>query len=111
MYDWSRHPTSGAPPWLRPLTDSLTDSPYGVTALTWGSIALEFTLALAILVGPQAKRLLLVAGPLFHAGIAVHMGPVSFLAAMSAALLLALLPPGHNIRWPSAGPRWETQVS
>lgn len=101
MYYWSRHPTFGAPSWLRPLLDLITDSPYGVTAITWGSIALEFALALAILLGPQAKRLLLVAGLLFHTGIAVHMGLVSFLAAMSAALLLALLPPGHNIRWPS----------
>ncbi|HEX6684571.1 MAG TPA: hypothetical protein VF062_17335 [Candidatus Limnocylindrales bacterium] len=72
----------------------VTGSSYGVTAITWGSMVLEFALAIAILLGPQAKRVLLVAGPLFHAGIAVHMGLVSFLAAISAALLLALLPSG-----------------
>jgi len=123
MYYWSRHPTFGAPGWLRPLMDLITGSPLGVTAITWGSIALEFALAIAIFLGPQAKRVLLAAGLLFHTGIAVHMGLVSFLAATSAGLLLALLPVGHNLRWPvwvreqiripwrPAKPRLEPQVS
>jgi len=123
MYYWSRHPTFGAPGWLRPVMDLITDSPYGVTAITWGSVALEFALAIAIFLGPQAKRVLLGAGLLFHASIAVQMGLVSFLAAMSAALLLALLPAGHNAKWPLwvwkqvafrlrlARPRWEARVS
>lgn len=99
MYYWSRHPTFGAPHWLRPVTDLITTSPYGVAALTWGSVALEFALAIAIFLDPQAKRVLLMLGLLFHAGIAVHMGLVSFLAAMAAALLLALLPVGHHFQW------------
>ncbi|HZM78803.1 MAG TPA: sporulation-delaying protein SdpB family protein [Candidatus Limnocylindrales bacterium] len=123
MYYWSRHPTFGAPSWLRPLMDLIVGSPYGVTAITWGSVALEFALAIAILLGPQAKRVLLLAGLLFHTGIAVHMGLVSFLAATSAGLLLALLPVGHNIGWPLwvrrqieirprlTRPRLEAQVS
>jgi len=99
MFYWSRHPTFGAPAWLRPVMDPILGSPYGVTAVTWGSVALEFALAIAIFLGPQAKRFLLGAGLLFHTGIAVHMGLVSFLAATSAALLLALLPAGHNAGW------------
>jgi antimicrobial peptide system SdpB family protein len=100
MYYWSRHPTFGAPGWLRPVMDFVSGSPLGVTAITWGSVALEFSLAIAIFLGPQVKRVLLVAGVMFHAGIAVHMGLVSFLAATSAGLVLALWPVGHNVRWP-----------
>ncbi|GHJ47183.1 hypothetical protein Cs7R123_45250 [Catellatospora sp. TT07R-123] len=100
MFYWLRHPTFGAPDWLRPLTDVITDSPVGVSLLTWSSIALEFALAVAILLRPPAKRLLLWAGLLFHDLIALTMGLISFDLAMSGALLLYLLPIGHQVRVP-----------
>ncbi|GIG62090.1 hypothetical protein Lfu02_64620 [Longispora fulva] len=102
MYYWSRHPTFGSPPWLRPAMDVLTSSPAGVAALTWGSMALEFALAVAILLGPGPRRALLCCGLVFHCFIALHMGLVSFYAAMAGGLLLALLPVGHHLRWPAA---------
>jgi len=98
MYYWSRHSSFGSPPWLRPLIDAVTGSPLGVAALTWGSIALEFALALGIVLGAAARRVLLVCGLLFHAAIAVEMGLISFFAAMAGALLLYLLPVGHHVR-------------
>jgi len=101
MYYWSRHPSFGSPPWLRPVTDLVTHSSVGVATLTWGSVALEFSLAIAIVLGPAAKRLLLAAGLLFHGFIAADMGLISFYAGMAAALLLALLPVGHHIRLPA----------
>jgi antimicrobial peptide system SdpB family protein len=100
MFYWFRHQTFGAPEWLRPLTDMITASPVGVSLLTWSSIAIEFALAVAILLRPPAKRLLLWGGLLFHDLIALTMGLISFDMAMSGALLLYLLPIGHQVRLP-----------
>ncbi|GAA5179624.1 membrane protein [Rugosimonospora acidiphila] len=102
MFYWFRNQTFGAPGWLRPLTDAVTSSAISVSLLTWASIAIEFALAVAILLRPPAKRLLLAAGLLFHDAIAVSMGLISFDVAMSAGLLLYLLPIGHQV----AAPRW-----
>ncbi|MFK3983262.1 sporulation-delaying protein SdpB family protein [Micromonospora sp. NPDC050397] len=111
LYYWLRNPTFGAPDWLRPLVDVVTDSSLGVALLTWGSVALEFALALAILLGPAAKRRLLVAGLLFHASIAIAMGLISFSTAMGAALLLYLLPIGHHLSPPRPALRLADRVS
>ncbi|HZM78819.1 MAG TPA: sporulation-delaying protein SdpB family protein [Candidatus Limnocylindrales bacterium] len=100
MYYWSHHPTFGSAPWLRPFTDLITYSPVGVAVMTWGSIALEFSLAVAILLAPPARRILLVAGLVFHTLIALDMGLVSFGFAMCGGLLLYLLPAGHQLAWP-----------
>jgi antimicrobial peptide system SdpB family protein len=100
LYYWLHDATFGAPGWLRPVVDALTGSPAGVAALTWSSIGLELTLAVAILLRPAAKRLLLVAGLVFHGLIAVTLGLLSFDAAMSGALLLYLLPVGHHLAAP-----------
>ncbi|MEQ4304269.1 sporulation-delaying protein SdpB family protein [Plantactinospora sp. B6F1] len=100
MYYWSHHPTFGSPPWTAPITDLVTAAPAGVAAITWGSVALEFGLALGIVLNPRARWVLLTLGLLFHGSIAIEMGLVSFCAAMSGALLLYLLPIGHHVRWP-----------
>ncbi len=102
MYYWLRHPTFGASGWVRPITDLITGSPVGVALMTWSSIALEFCLAIALLLRPPLRRWLLIAGITFHTLIAVTMGLISFSTAMAAALLLYLLPIGHQI--PS--PQW-----
>jgi len=100
MYYWSHHPTFGSAPWFRPVTDLITYSPVGVAMMTWGSIALEFSLAIAIVLAPPVRRILLVAGLVFHTLIALDMGLVSFGFAMAGGLLLYLLPVGHELRWP-----------
>jgi antimicrobial peptide system SdpB family protein len=99
LYYWLHHPTFGSPPWLRPVTDLVTYSPVGVAMLTWGSIALEFSLAIAIVLAPRARRVLLILGLAFHGSIALAMGLTSFFAAMAGALLLYLLPVGHRVAW------------
>jgi len=100
MFYWFRNEGFGAPGWLRPLTSAVTGPAVTVSLLTWSSIAIEFALAMAILLHPPARRLLLAAGLLFHDVIALTMGLVSFDLAMSSALLLYLLPAGHHIRAP-----------
>ena len=100
MWYWFRHPVFGAPGWLRPVTSAITGSGTAVALLTWGSIALEVALALALLAPMPVRKALLAAGLAFHDGIALTMGLVSFDVAMSAALVLYLLPIGHRIHRP-----------
>jgi antimicrobial peptide system SdpB family protein len=107
MYYWFNHATFGAPPWLRPITDLIDGNSVAVAAITWGSLGLELALAVAILLRPPARRVLLAMGLIFHEMIALSMGLVSFDIAMSAALLLYLLPVGHTL----VAPRWLTRLT
>jgi antimicrobial peptide system SdpB family protein len=106
MYYWTHNPMFTAPGWVQPVLDLIVAGPVGVALLTWGSVALEFGLAVAILVRPPVKRWLLVAGLAFHALIALTMGLASFGLAMAGALLLYLLPIGHQVRFPAVRPLW-----
>ncbi|MFI6505290.1 sporulation-delaying protein SdpB family protein [Nonomuraea typhae] len=97
MYYWFRSVIFGAPPLLRPLLDVLTDVPILLALLTWGSVAIEVLLGLALFVPRRVRYVLLVAGLLFHEAIAVTMGLWSFDMAMSAALILYLTPQGSEL--------------
>lgn len=110
LFYWLRNPMFGAPGWLRPVIDPLTGSPFGVALLTWSAIALEFALALAIVLHPRVRPPLLVAGLAFHWAIAIVMGLISFSTAMSAALLLYLLPVGRQLSVPEPVRRLVDQV-
>ncbi len=90
-----------APPWLSPVLSAITSLPVGVAALTWGAVALEIMLGIALLLPKPARPYLLAGGLLFHDLIAISMGLVSFDIAMSAALLLYLLPIGHQVTAPA----------
>jgi antimicrobial peptide system SdpB family protein len=92
----------GPPSWLSPVLSAVTNLPLGVAAITWGAVALEIAIGLALLLPKQVRPYLLASGLLFHDIIAVSMGLISFDCAMSAALLVYLLPIGHQI----AMPRW-----
>jgi len=72
-----------------------------VTLFTWSVLVLEFALALARLLPPGLRPVLLVAGLAFHIAIAVVLELVTFGFAMSGALLLYLLPVGHQVRLPA----------
>jgi antimicrobial peptide system SdpB family protein len=95
-----------APPWLSPVLSAVTSWPAGVAALTWGALALEITLGLALLLPKQLRPFLLASALLFHDMIALSMGLVSFDCAMSGALLLYLLPMGYQV----TVPRWLPQT-
>jgi antimicrobial peptide system SdpB family protein len=107
MFYWMRDPTFGATGWIGSLTQLITDSPVGVALMTWSPVALEFALAIALLLRPPLRRFLLTAGIVFHGAIAIAMGLISFSTAMTAALLLYLLPIGHRVTLPAwAGVLW-----
>ncbi|MEJ3745596.1 sporulation-delaying protein SdpB family protein [Actinomycetes bacterium KLBMP 9797] len=97
MFYWLRAPGYEPPGFLRPLTEAVTGSAAGVTLFTWSVLVLEFALALARLLPPGLRRALLAAGLAFHIAIAVVLELVTFGFAMSGALLLYLLPVGHQV--------------
>ncbi|MGW0215156.1 hypothetical protein ACWDXH_12260 [Micromonospora chokoriensis] len=102
MFYWLRTPGYESPEFVRPLAEAVTSSTVGVTLFTWSVLALEFALALARLMPSELRRVLLVAGLVFHVGIAVVLELVTFGLAMSGALLLYLLPVGHQVRLPAS---------
>jgi len=98
MYYWLRNPTFGPGELLAPFVHAATALPPITGILTFGTIALEFCLAIGPLFSMQARRALLFAGLLLHGGIVVLMGVTSFSIVMAAALLLHLVPMNSNLR-------------
>lgn len=92
MYYWLLHPTFGVPAALRPLAvRALAHAPV-VAAITWGSIVLELLLFCGLFATRAARKVLLLAGIVFHFGIMVLMGLGTFSIVMWAALILYLRP-------------------
>jgi len=100
FYYWSTDPAFGTPWWMRGLLEPVVTSSIGVALLTWGPLALEFAIALGLVLNGRARARLLVLGIAFHAGIALMIGLVSFAIAMWAALILFLrpMPEEFNLR-------------
>jgi antimicrobial peptide system SdpB family protein len=92
IYYWLDDPTFGTPMWLRGTAQAVLSFGPAVAALTWGTLALEFALAVAIFVPKRRWQPFLLGGLALHAGIAVLMGLGSFALAMFAALTLYLRP-------------------
>jgi antimicrobial peptide system SdpB family protein len=98
VYYWIGQPVFGAPGWLRGILLAMAATTLGVIAMTWGTLILEFALGIAIVMPRRAGKYLLPAGILFHAGIALMMGLLSFSIAMAAALILYLRPVDQPFR-------------
>jgi antimicrobial peptide system SdpB family protein len=92
LHYWLNSPTFGAPGWLREPLQSALSSGFVVAGLTWGTLVLEFALALALFLPARRWAPLLVGGLALHAGIGTLMGLWSFSLAMFAALVLYLRP-------------------
>lgn len=101
MYYWLHDAQFGAPGWIRPFLEPIVKSPAGVAALTWGTLAVELSLAFGLVLPRPAWRPLLIAGLALHAAIAVVLGLPSFALAMFGALVLYLRPP-MPFRWRTA---------
>lgn len=121
LYYWLGDPWFGSPRWASALLAPVLVNPVGVTLLTWGSVAVEFSLVLGLVAGRRARPYLLVGGLLLHASIALLMGLGSFALAMAGCLVLylrpldrpfavgfALAPPSWARRQVIAGPLEET---
>jgi antimicrobial peptide system SdpB family protein len=91
LYYWLTNPTFGLPDWLRVMGPILTSR--WIVVITWSVLFLETGLFMALVMPKGARKYWLIAGILFHAGIAITMGLFSFSLAMFAALILYLRPP------------------
>ncbi|MCS0601411.1 HTTM domain-containing protein [Streptomyces sp. LP11] len=96
LYYWINNYAFGAAGWLHPLLDAIVRHPVGVALMTWLPLGLELSLAAALLLPQRVRWILLMAGFMFHLGIAVVMGLWSFALAMWAGLLILLAPLGHD---------------
>ena len=98
MYYWML--TFGsAPRWIL----AVVRQPAIVVALTWGAIALEVVLAIALILPKKSWRPLLVMAIAFHVLIACFFGLSSFATAMIAGLLMYLHPIDEPFRLPAFG--------
>ncbi|MCC8907432.1 sporulation-delaying protein SdpB family protein [Curtobacterium sp. GD1] len=92
MYYWLRSPTFGPGELLAPFVQFATSVPVIAALATFGTIALEFLLAIGPLIAARARPALLFLGLGLHGAIALLMGITSFSIVMAAALFLHLAP-------------------
>lgn len=93
VWYWFLDPLIGVPRWAQDAVADALAPAVVVVGLTWGTIALEFALAFALVMPLQQRKPLLPVALLFHTGIVLVHGLVSFSLAMSAALVLLLVHP------------------
>src|SRR5438552_2260717 len=95
VYYWISQPVFGAPGWLHGILLAVVATSLGVIAMTWGTLILEFTLGIAIVMPRRSWKYLLMAGIMFHGSIALMMGLASFSIAMAglAGVLVPKQPP------------------
>lgn len=92
LWYWVQHPAFGAPTWLKGFAMDVLATPVGVAGFTWGSILLELFIVAAILVPVRRVRVVgLLVGVLFHLGIAIVIGLVTFSTVMIGVLVIVLL--------------------
>ncbi|AMM20105.1 hypothetical protein AX769_07920 [Frondihabitans sp. PAMC 28766] len=102
-YYWLQDPMFGPAGVLRTISNTLMLNPLLVTAMTWGTLVIEFSLGVALLLSARHRAILFPIGLLFHLGIALTMGLWSFVFVMWAALALYLRAEGDfPAEWLSA---------
>ncbi len=99
MYYWLSDPGFGTPDWLTPFVMPVLTNPVTVVLLTWSVILFEILLFMGLVMEKRYRGPLLVAGIVFHAGIAVFQGLASFAFAMWGALILFLRPVEAEFEW------------
>lgn len=92
VYYFSTHPMYGASSAVLSIIRPVLESSVGVTALTWGTLMLEYLLSAALFMPKKYWQPLLVLGLGLHAGIIVLHGLLSFAIVMFGALVLFLRP-------------------
>ncbi|MEO6328976.1 MAG: hypothetical protein ABIO55_08590 [Ginsengibacter sp.] len=92
IYYWFTHNFFGLHPALVSILEPVLTSVPVLLLLSWGALAFEALLAVALLFPSRFKLLLLKGGIIFHFSILLIHGLVSLFFAMSAALFLYLYP-------------------
>ncbi|WP_183091953.1 sporulation-delaying protein SdpB family protein [Mycetocola lacteus] len=89
MFYITRDPMFGTVGWVGDILQAATMLPVGTALLTWGTIAMECTIAVFLLLPSRYKRYALLGVILLHVGIGVAMGLWSFAATMIGTALIA----------------------
>ncbi|WP_306366336.1 sporulation-delaying protein SdpB family protein [Nocardiopsis sp. CC223A] len=92
VYYWVHDPQFGPSGLRATVAEAVVSTALGVVLLTWGTLVLELALAYGLVASAPLRKALFWAGVLFHAGIAMVLGLVTFGITMSGALLLYLWP-------------------
>lgn len=92
VYYWMHDPMFGPSEPLRETIAAMVLNPWLLAAATWGTLAIEFALGIALLLPRALRWPLLIAGVSLHVSIAVVMGLWSFAFTMVGGLLLLLIP-------------------
>ena len=93
LYYWFTDPYFGVPDWLFPVVEPVIESSILLPVLTWSVMLFELLLFAGIVASARHRKWMLVKGMMFHAGISLFMGLISFMLAMWAALILYLRAP------------------
>lgn len=112
IYYWLIDPSFGMPPWLEPVLMPLLTSGVVVTAITWGTVLLEFCLFAGLFMDKRAWPYFMWMGIGLHSGIAVLHGLPAFSLAMIGALILFLRPLGRPFpihQMVDRGSKWLTR--
>ena len=92
LYYFFRHPTFGASSWLTPALAVLLGTGVTLSLVTWSVLVFEYFMSTGLVMPPRGRRILLGLGILFHFGIMLIHGLVTFSLAMMAAIVLYLRP-------------------
>lgn len=80
------------PDWMDPLLNNLLANSFIVSSITWGTIFLELLLFGILFSNKNIKWAFFPIAVLFHLGIAVFLGLISFFMAMLGGLIVYLVP-------------------
>lgn len=98
IYYWLTDPAFGLPPWAESVLLPMLESGIVVTAVTWGTILLEFFLFAGLVMDKRGWPYLLWLGTSLHVGIAFLIGLPAFSTAMIGVLILYLRPLEQRFR-------------
>lgn len=80
------------PDWMDPLMTNVLANSFVVSSITWGTLFLEMILFGILFSSKKIKLALFPFAVLFHLGIAVFLGLISFFMAMLGGLVIYLIP-------------------
>jgi antimicrobial peptide system SdpB family protein len=98
-YYWINHNAFGAPNWLHAIIGGLFTNSITITLITWGVIVLEILLFTAFFRSEADKRMFFFLGIFFHFLIFIVHGLFTFWIAMTAGLIIYLLPSDQFIEF------------
>lgn len=91
LFYWFGHPLYGMPEYLYDCTYFLFSNKYIIPIITWSILILEYVLSVSFLFKDRNKQRVFKVALLFHIGIVIIHGLISFFFAMLGGLVLYLL--------------------